>query len=58
MVLTKGGEKNAPRQEGKEVKDPKERELDSEGREREQSDRDPRGREGTVERGPGPSYSF
>ena len=30
----------------------------NEGRVREQSDRDPKGREGTVERGPKPRYSF
>ena len=40
------------------MKDPEERETDSEGREREQSDRDLLGREGTVERGPGPGHSF
>ena len=42
----KSSKKDAPQQEGKEVKDPKEREVDSEGREREQSDRDLREREG------------
>ena len=42
----KSGEKDGPQQEGKEVQDPKEREVDNEGREREQSDRDLREREG------------
>ena len=54
----KSGEKDTPQQEGKEVQDPKEREVNNEGREREQSDRDPKGREGTAERGPRPTYSF
>ena len=54
----KSGEKDTPQQEGKKVQDQKEREVNNEGREREQSDRDPKGREGTAERGPRPRYSF
>ena len=54
----KSGGKDAPQQKGKEVQDHKEREVDNEGRVWEQLDRDRKGREGTVERGPKPRYSF
>ena len=54
----KSGEKDAHQQEGKEVQDNREREVDNEKRVREQSNRDQKGREETVERRPKPRYSF
>ena len=54
----KNEEKDAPQQEGKEVLDKKEMEVDNKGRVREQWNRGRKGKEGNVDWGPKPRYSF